>query len=53
MPEIRYLGFTCRVVSLEWAALFGSERYELALGVEDRMNGFVRALEEIRELPEA
>jgi hypothetical protein len=53
MSEITYLGFNCRVVSREWAALIERDRHERALGVEERMNRFVHTLAEIRALPEA
>jgi hypothetical protein len=53
MPRIQYFGFDCRVVSIEWAVLVRRDQRERALGVEERMNRFLRTLEEIRELPEA
>jgi hypothetical protein len=53
MSEIRYLGFSCRVISSEWAGLIERDRYERAMGVEERMNRFLHTLAEIRELPEA
>jgi hypothetical protein len=53
MTEIRYFGFECRVVSIEWARLIDRDQRERALGVEERMNRFLHTLGEIRELPEA
>ena len=45
VTEISFLGFTCRVVSPDWARLIERDRLEL-------MFFFSRTLEEIRELPE-
>jgi len=53
MTQIQYFGFECRVVFIEWAVLVRRDQRERALGVEERMNRFLRTLEEIRELPEA
>ena len=53
MTEIRYFGFMCRVVSIEWAEPIARDQRERAMGVEERMNRFLRTLEEIRALPEA
>jgi hypothetical protein len=51
--EMQYFGFRCRVVSDEWAALIRQGEAERSVGVEERMNLFLRTLNEIRELPEA
>jgi hypothetical protein len=51
MNDVRYLGFTCRVVSSEWAELFERDRLEREMGVEERMDSFLRTLDEIRGLP--
>lgn len=53
MLQMQYFGFTCRVVSIEWARLVERDRREQALGVEERMNRFLRTLAEIKALPEA
>jgi hypothetical protein len=51
--ELQYFGFRCRLVCGEWAALIQGDEAERRLGVEERMNLFLRTLNEIRELPEA
>ena len=53
MTEIRYFGFVCRVVSIEWAEPIERDQRERALSVEERMDSFLRTLAEIRQLPEA
>jgi hypothetical protein len=49
--EVQYLGFRCRVVSSVWAELFERDRLEREMGVEERMDRFLRTLNEIRALP--
>jgi phosphoribulokinase len=49
--EVQYFGFRCRVVSSEWAELFERDRLERAMSVEERMDSFLRTLNEIRGLP--
>jgi phosphoribulokinase len=49
--EVQYLGFTCRVVSSEWAEIIERDQRERAMSVEERTDSFLRTLEEIRELP--
>jgi hypothetical protein len=49
--EVQYLAFRCRGVSGEWAELIERDRLEQEMGVEERMDRFLRTLNEIRELP--
>jgi hypothetical protein len=49
--EVQYLGFRCRVVSSEWAELIERDRLDQEMGVEERMDRFLRTLDEIRGLP--